>query len=274
MKDLLESPVVPVITRHGSKANGSQKMASGLSSKLTDGNNREFFWGCTLSKETPSCTWSFTEEDDDQDFLEHTLFLKQATLGPDCKPDERHVVCLETKTFTGTELKQPIINMKAGHCDNLQLDLVFQHEVPVTFRLIEGSGPIHLSASQLVELPLDSGDETESDPDDTECTATEDMTEDDETEMTEETEDSDKGRGKKRKKERKGSKTKRGKMDSEDSTEDTEESDKDTEETEETADSDEESAESESEEEKPKRGRKGSKSKAVAKGKAKGKGRK
>ena len=32
----------------------------------------------------------------------------------------------------------------------MTLDLVFQHEVPVTFKLIEGAGPVHLSATQLV----------------------------------------------------------------------------------------------------------------------------
>ena len=32
-------------------------------------------------------------------------------------------------------------------CD---LDVSFGHEVPVIFRLIEGSGPVHISAQQLV----------------------------------------------------------------------------------------------------------------------------
>ena len=31
----------------------------------------------TLDKENPTITWSFDEEEDDTDFLIHTLFLKQ-----------------------------------------------------------------------------------------------------------------------------------------------------------------------------------------------------
>jgi hypothetical protein len=38
---------------------------------------REYFWGVTLDKENPTITWSFDEEEDDTDFLIHTLFLKQ-----------------------------------------------------------------------------------------------------------------------------------------------------------------------------------------------------
>lgn len=36
----------------------------------------------------------------------------------------------------------------------IMLDLVFPFEVPVTFRLIEGSGPVHLTANELIgEVP-------------------------------------------------------------------------------------------------------------------------
>jgi len=36
-----------------------------------------FYKGVTLDKENPTITWSFDEEEDDTDFLIHTLFLKQ-----------------------------------------------------------------------------------------------------------------------------------------------------------------------------------------------------
>ncbi|CAG2217324.1 unnamed protein product [Mytilus edulis] len=42
---------------------------------------REYFRGITLDKENPTFTWTCEEEEEDIDYLVHTLFLKQAVLG-------------------------------------------------------------------------------------------------------------------------------------------------------------------------------------------------
>ena len=119
-------------------------------SRLMKAAGKEFFWGCELTKSNPSVTWTFEEEDDDLDFLKHTLLLKTATLGKDANPDERHIVQLETVNFAGENVVQPILSMTAGMC---QLNIGFGHEIPVTFTLIDGSGPLYLSAQHTVEFP-------------------------------------------------------------------------------------------------------------------------
>ncbi|VDI05725.1 nucleophosmin 1 [Mytilus galloprovincialis] len=125
---------------------------------------REYFWGITLDKENPTFTWTFEEEEEDTDYLVHTLFLKQAVLGASAVKDERNLVQIETKNFDQKELKQPLLSLTLGKNDMTSLDVSFGHEVAVVFRLVEGSGPVCLSAQQLVEYPDDrnvSQDESE-----------------------------------------------------------------------------------------------------------------
>ncbi|XP_052101542.1 mitotic apparatus protein p62-like isoform X2 [Mytilus californianus] len=139
---------------------------------------REYFWGITLDKENPTFTWTFEEEEEDTDYLVHTLFLKQAVLGASAVKDERNLVQIETKNFDQKELKQPLLSLTLGKNDMTSLDVSFGHEVAVVFRLVEGSGPVCLSAQQLVEYPDDrnmSQDESE-----LECTEEEEEEEEEE----------------------------------------------------------------------------------------------
>jgi nucleophosmin 1 len=219
--------------------------------------SKEYFWGCTLTKESPEVLWTFEEEEDDMDYMQHTLFLRHAVLGAGVSEDERHILQVETKTFNDELIKTPIASLKLGTHDMCNLDMNFTHEVPVTFRLLSGSGPVHLSAQHLVEFPPEEGEEF-------------DYTEGEATEDEEESE----AAAKKRKAGGAGAqkKAKRGKLDSsavsenasgdDESMEEEEEDDDDEEEEE----SEEEESEEEETPEKPKKG------KAAAKGK-KGKGK-
>jgi nucleophosmin 1 len=139
--------------KYSSKLNASVASSSGT--HLVTDRGKEFFWGCELTKAKPSVTWSFEEEDDDLDYMEHTLFLRQAILGGNVKAGERHVVEIETLNCAGEKIVQPIISMVAGKADMCQLNLNFGHEVPATFKLIEGSGPIYLSALHVVQFPAE-----------------------------------------------------------------------------------------------------------------------
>ena len=38
-----------------------------------------FVSGCTLTKDYPTANWSYTDEDDDTDFMDHTLFLRNVS---------------------------------------------------------------------------------------------------------------------------------------------------------------------------------------------------
>lgn len=136
---------------------------------------REYFWGMTLDKENPTITWSFDEEEDDTDFLIHTLFLKQAVLGASAVKDERNIVQVETKNFDKKDLVHPLLSLTLGRNEMTNIDISFGHEVPVVFRLVEGSGPVCLSALQLVEFPDDK--DVSQDESELECTEEESVEE-------------------------------------------------------------------------------------------------
>ncbi|ELT97087.1 hypothetical protein CAPTEDRAFT_220901 [Capitella teleta] len=208
MKDLSTPP--PPITRAGKVRNTSQTfMSETLSAKLADGNEREFFWGCTLSKDEPEYTWTCLDEDNDMDFLQHTLFLKHATLGAAAVEKERNLVAIETKTFDGEDVKIPLVSLTCGATESTQLDLVLQHEVPFTLRLVMGTGPVHFSGNQLVEIPVEDNYGTETETEFTENEETEEEELDEEEELEEEEEEKP---AKKRKASSKGNKKKRGKI--------------------------------------------------------------
>ncbi|XP_045189302.2 nucleoplasmin-like protein ANO39 isoform X2 [Mercenaria mercenaria] len=118
---------------------------------------QEHFWGVELSKEKPTFTWSFEEEEDDEDndYLIHTLFLKNAVLGTSAVKGERNIVQIETKNFDKKDIAQPLLSLTLGQTDMCNLDISFGNEVKATFRLVEGSGPIALGGQQLVEFPPD-----------------------------------------------------------------------------------------------------------------------
>lgn len=129
---------------------------------LNDGSEKQYVWGCELKADAPVATWDHTEEDDDEDFVVHTLRLKQIVLGVGAEPGQRSVVELETKTFNGETLTACIASLEAGKTENVGLDLEFTNEIPVTFRLVSGVGPVHLTAQHTVEFPEDdSEDEAE-----------------------------------------------------------------------------------------------------------------
>lgn len=193
--------------------NGSVSTAASINAKLAEAASKEFFWGCELSKEKPTVQWNFEEEEDDQDFLQHTLFLRHAVLGKSVSKDEKQIVEIQTQNFAGDEVKQPILSLTSGKTDMCQLDLNFGHEVPVTFRLVEGAGPVFLSAQQLVEFPQEIEEDDFLTATDTETELDEEVEEEEEDEEEDEVD----AKGKKRKANgvTTGSKKKRGKLDSE-----------------------------------------------------------
>merc|ERR1712168_1448396 len=137
------------ITKYLEKA--SSKAVS--NSSMPNPNGSEFFWGCTLSKDKPEHSFSFEEEEDDKDYLVHTLFIRHSVLGQGVAEKVRHILEVETKNFAGEILKLPIASLMVGGKEMCLLDINFSSNSPVTFRLIHGDGPLHLSAQQLVEFP-------------------------------------------------------------------------------------------------------------------------
>ena len=73
--------------------------------------------GVELSKDKPTFTWTFEEEDEDNDYLVHTLFLKNAVLGASAVKGERNLVQIETKNFDKKDVSQPLLSLTLGQSD-------------------------------------------------------------------------------------------------------------------------------------------------------------
>lgn len=97
--------------------------------------------------------WEIDADDGDKDFLCHTLFLKQAVLGASAIDNETNIVSVETKDYYMQDVKQPIISLTSGVTNSCILDLNFSSEIPVTFHLTSGSGPVYITGAHLVEFP-------------------------------------------------------------------------------------------------------------------------
>lgn len=113
----------------------------------------DYFWGLTLDKNKTTDLWDPDVKNDANDSTqgyrgEHTLLVKQAVLGPDAKEGEINVVEVEAMGYK-SDVKYPITVLKAGSQHQSLLDLLFP-DPPVTFKLVRGSGPIHLLGNHSV----------------------------------------------------------------------------------------------------------------------------
>jgi len=151
--------------------------------------SERFLWVCELNKDEPAKIWKATdlteeEEDDDQDFVLHSLVVKTAVLGAKAVEGERNIIALKTKGYHDKEFEQPIFSLTLGKTDmipNLDLPITTRDNQTVEFKLVEGSGPVFITCSHVVEVPtpdegpaLIAGSDEEEDED----ASDEDMTED------------------------------------------------------------------------------------------------
>jgi len=198
------------IERKERKESLMSKSFSRMTSKL-DGGDKEYVWGCVLSKEAAEYDWDHEEEDDDEDYCQHNLLLRTAVLGKTAKEGERNIVEAVTKDHNGKELICPILSLTLGKMDMICLDLSFSEVTPVKFRLAEGSGPVHMTGNNYVQYP----DDPEADADATELEYTEDDGEETEATETEGDEEVPTKKGAKRKGGKQGGRGKqKGRLDS------------------------------------------------------------
>ncbi|XP_059174354.1 nucleoplasmin-like protein ANO39 isoform X2 [Physella acuta] len=118
----------------------------------------EYFWSMELNASNKTYTWMVSNQDlddDDEDFIEHTVFLKLACLGATAVPKEQNVVMLESLGGDGEVKKGVIVNLTRGESNMTQLDLTIAGKVGATFTLVEGSGPVFISGNHLLEYPKD-----------------------------------------------------------------------------------------------------------------------
>jgi len=126
---------------------------------------KEKLWGIELTKDKPESTWKPeppADEDGEENRLRYNLLVQRCLLGKDAKTKERNVVEVVTKDIDGLDISSPIFSLTLGKNDQSSLGLTFGHPDaeddhldPVTFRLVAGTGPVHLIGMQMTETSTD-----------------------------------------------------------------------------------------------------------------------
>lgn len=210
------------------------------------GPNSEHFWTVKLDEENKTHTWKVEpEEDGDEDFIAHTLFLKMFVLGEGAVDGKSNIVMLKSEDQDGKEMEGAVAHLTKGH-GNLMTpcDLHINGKIGCTLTLDAGVGPVYVSGLYAQayprEEPLDiTGWATE---DETADESVEESAEDGEEEDEEAEEDVKATKSKKTAPKRKASLTKNGNA-KKPKKPDTEEEDEEEEEEEEEMEEEEESEE-------------------------------
>ncbi|KAM6431694.1 nucleoplasmin-like isoform 1-T2 [Liasis olivaceus] len=113
------------------------------SSASTERDLISLFWGCELNDTTPRC-----EVKEEDDLLEHLVYLRTVTLGEDAD-DETHVLAVESRNMASVPEPVPIVSLKHSVLPMVCLD-GFELLPPVSFFLKSGTGPIYLNGQHLI----------------------------------------------------------------------------------------------------------------------------
>ena len=117
-----------------------------------------------------------TEDDDDESndemsALQTSIVVHSAVLGVGAKVDQRNLVHLTIKDSSNEKsiIDQPILSLSLNKNDSVtafNLRTLLSETSVVTFKLVEGDGPVHLITSKILEPPFDFGGYSSSDDDD------------------------------------------------------------------------------------------------------------
>jgi len=120
----------------------------------------EQFWSCKLDGDTKSHQWVIqpevaTEDDeDDEDFMNHTLFLRTCVLGDGAAEGESNVVMLKSEDHEEKETEGAIVHLVKGQGNPMATcDISINGKIGCTLTLSSGSGPVYLSGVYLQEYP-------------------------------------------------------------------------------------------------------------------------
>ncbi|XP_029156353.1 nucleoplasmin-like protein isoform X2 [Nylanderia fulva] len=122
----------------------------------------EYLYGITLTGADAEETWDPEHKNDDSDTAQHIgadqkLIIKMALLGPEAKPGELNVLQVEAMGLKGP-IKTPIALLEMGKTVQIILDLSFP-DPPVTFKLVKGSGPVHIVGHNLLGAHIEEFDD-------------------------------------------------------------------------------------------------------------------
>jgi len=124
---------------------------------------QEYFWGAELTKEKDTYTWNPEIEEEFSDEMQNILFLKRAILGLKAVEGERNVVTVTCKNADMEDVTHPVLSLTLGREDHCDVELTFKQVEAVTFKLVAGSGPVHLVGQHYQETMRDGMDDTEFD---------------------------------------------------------------------------------------------------------------
>ncbi|KAK9732260.1 Nucleoplasmin/nucleophosmin domain [Popillia japonica] len=113
----------------------------------------EYFYALTLQGAKASEVWDPEAKGADDSQGGHKLIIKQALLGPEAVDAELNVVQVEAMTWKES-VKVPVATLKAGQNSQVLLDLSFP-DPPVTFSLVQGTGPVHIIGHHLIGGPFE-----------------------------------------------------------------------------------------------------------------------
>ncbi|PVD39435.1 hypothetical protein C0Q70_02065 [Pomacea canaliculata] len=89
--------------------------------------------GGELTRDKPELLWDMkgdiSEDEDDDDFAIHTLFLKVVTLGKAAVSKEENIVQVEAVNYNNITVKQPLVNMVAGVNNTVGEDIPCRHDI-------------------------------------------------------------------------------------------------------------------------------------------------
>jgi len=122
----------------------------------------EYFFNVKLDEDKKVYEWKPLGDDDegmeedDEDFISHTLFLKTAVLGADCVKDQSNVVMLESEDGDGNKIEGAICHLNKLYSPMCQLDLSLNGKNGAKFTLV-GAGPIYITGNYVQDFPRDDG---------------------------------------------------------------------------------------------------------------------
>uniref|UniRef100_A0A6B2EF99 Putative nucleoplasmin n=1 Tax=Phlebotomus kandelakii TaxID=1109342 RepID=A0A6B2EF99_9DIPT len=112
--------------------------------------SNEFFYGTTLKADAPAQTWDpYHKNDENSELLmPHKLIIKQVLLGYEAKEGEYNVVEVTSPT-SQDEVKIPLAVLKVGESRSISMEMEFP-DAPITFKLVQGGGPVHIHGHHLI----------------------------------------------------------------------------------------------------------------------------
>jgi len=129
---------------------------------------QEYFWGAELSKDKPTFKWN-PEMDEEFSDTQSILFLKRAVLGLKAVEGQRNIVEAHCTSADDEEQKHPILSLTLGLEDHCDVELSFKHMEEVSFKLVSGTGPVHLVGQHYLETNREAGmDDTDMDDEEVE----------------------------------------------------------------------------------------------------------